>query len=108
MGGELEAMIRYAAPVLAHVHVADTYDATASSGLRFIVNPHGAVVRVHQHMNIGRGDVPWETVFSTLASVKFEGIMTCCVYGEEDRADESAGFMLEKINEYIASCSGEE
>jgi myo-inositol catabolism protein IolH len=105
MGGELESMIRYAAPVLAHVHVADTYDATASSGLRFIVNPHGAVVRVHQHMNIGRGDVPWETVFSTLAAVKFDGIMTCCVYGEEDSADESAGFMLEKVNAYIASCS---
>jgi myo-inositol catabolism protein IolH len=108
MGGEVEAMIRYAAPVLAHVHVADTYDATASSGLRFIVNPHGAVVRVHQHMNIGRGDVPWETVFGTLASIDFDGILTCCVYGEEDTADYSAGFMMTKVQEYLALFSRDE
>ena len=29
-------MIRYAGPLLAHVHVADTYNHKASSGLRYI------------------------------------------------------------------------
>jgi myo-inositol catabolism protein IolH len=58
MGDNLAAMIRYAAPLLTHVHVADTLNHRA--GLRYIVNPLGAPVRVHQHLNIGEGEIDWD------------------------------------------------
>jgi myo-inositol catabolism protein IolH len=38
-GGDIEAIMRYAGPLLTHVHIADSFDHRASSGLRYIVNP---------------------------------------------------------------------
>jgi myo-inositol catabolism protein IolH len=38
-GADMAKMIGEAAPMLAHVHVADTYNHKASSGLRYICNP---------------------------------------------------------------------
>jgi myo-inositol catabolism protein IolH len=29
-------------------------------GLRYIVNPPGSPARVHQHLDIGQGEVDWE------------------------------------------------
>ena len=81
-------MIRDAAPLLAHVHVADTYNHKASSGLRYICNPPGAQVTIHQHMDIGQGEVNWDEFFSSLAAVGFDGIVTSCVFAWEERADE--------------------
>jgi myo-inositol catabolism protein IolH len=101
MGGEVVEMIRYAAPVLAHVHVADTFDHRASSGLRYIINPPGSPARVHQHTNIGEGEVDWDGFFGTLAEVGFDGIMTSCVFAWEEKAEESARFMREEIGRYL-------
>lgn len=98
---DMEAMIRYAAPVLAHVHVADTLDHKASSGLRYIVNPPGSPARVHQHLNIGEGEIDWDVFFRTLHDVGFDGIMTSCVFAWEDRAVESSRLMRERIQLYV-------
>jgi len=38
------------------VHVADSYDNTGLSGQRYILNPPGSQVTVHQHLDI-RPDV---------------------------------------------------
>ena len=46
--GDVASMLRYAAPKLAHVHIADSLNHRASSGLRYIVNPPGSPARVHQ------------------------------------------------------------
>jgi myo-inositol catabolism protein IolH len=98
LGGEPADMIRYAAPVLDHVHLADTLDHRRSSGLRYIVNPLGSNVRVHQHLNIGEGEVDWDTVFGTLAEVGFDGILASCVFAWEERALESARDMFAAIH----------
>ena len=100
-GDDMEQMIRDSAPVLAHVHVADTYNHKASSGLRYIMNPPGSKARVHQHMDIGQGEVDWEVFFKTLADIGFDGIMTACVFAWEERAVESSRFMREEMQRYI-------
>jgi hypothetical protein len=56
-GDDTRAMLRESADVLAHVHVGDTFNHKASSGLRYILNPPGTQARVHQHLNIGQGEL---------------------------------------------------
>lgn len=99
MGGDMAEMIRYAAPVLAHVHVADSLN--FRGGLRYIVNPIGSPVRVHQHLNIGEGELDWDVFFRTLAEVGFDGILTSCVFAWEDKAIESSRLMRERIQAYL-------
>ncbi len=103
LGGDVEAMIRYAAPVLRQVHVADVFDHRASSGLRYIVNPPGSTARVHQHLDIGQGEVDWDAFFSALRAVGFDGILTSCVFAWEERAVDSARVNLERIEQYLAA-----
>ncbi len=105
LGGEVGAMIRYAAPVLAHVHLADVFDHRASSGLRYIVNPPGSTARVHQHLDIGQGEVDWDALFAALAEIRFDGILTSCVFAWEERAVDSARFMLEEIQRRLSKAA---
>jgi myo-inositol catabolism protein IolH len=100
-GDDMARMIEEAAPVLAHVHVADTFNHEASSGLRYIINPPGAPVWVHQHLNIGEGEVDWEVFFGILKKVGFDGIVTSCVFAWEERAVESSKFMRKEIQRYV-------
>ncbi len=100
-GDDTQAMLRECADVLAHVHVADTFNHKGSSGLRYIINPPGSEARVHQHLDIGQGEVPWDDFFGTLAEIGFDGIMTACVFAWEERADESGKFMRDKIQSYV-------
>jgi myo-inositol catabolism protein IolH len=102
-GGDLAAIMRHAGPLLTQVHIADSFDHRASSGLRYIVNPPGSTARVHQHLDIGQGEVDWDLFFTTLAEVGFDGIATVCVFAWEERAAESARSNLAKINEYVAA-----
>ena len=100
-GDDMVGMLREAAPWLAHVRVADTYNHKASSQLRYIVNPPGAEVRVHQHLDIGQGEIDWDAFFSTLAEIGFDGVLSSCVFAWEDRADESSRFMRAEIQRYL-------
>ena len=97
MGGDITGIMEYAGPLLTHLHVADSFDHRASSGLRYIVNPPGSPARVHQHLNIGQGEVNWDEFFGTLARLGFAGIMTVCVFAWEEQARESSLFMREQI-----------
>jgi myo-inositol catabolism protein IolH len=103
LGDDLAAMIAYAAPVLAHVHVADVLNHRASSGLRYIVNPPGSTARVHQHLDIGQGEVDFDALFAALKGVEFDGILTSCVFAWEERAVESSRFMFERIRHYLGN-----
>jgi myo-inositol catabolism protein IolH len=100
-GGDLADVMRYAGPLLTHLHIADTFDHTGSSGLRYIVNPPGSTARIHQHLDIGQGEVDWDLFFATLAEVGFDGIATVCVFAWEERARESLRFNREKVQEYL-------
>ena len=101
-GGDLAAVMRHAGPLLTQVHIADSFDHRGSSGLRYIVNPPGSTVRVHQHLDIGQGEVDWDLFFSTLAEVGFDGIATVCVFAWEERAEQSSRFNLEQVQQYTA------
>ena len=57
-----------------------------SNGLRYITNPPGNTARVHQHMEMGRGEVDYDAVFAALASVGFDGVISSCVFGWEEDA----------------------
>ena len=96
-GGNMAEIMHAAGDRLTMVHVADCYDHRASSGLRYITNPPGNTVRVHQHLDIGQGDVPWDTFFDTLGEIGFDGIMTVCVFAWEERAAESSRHNLAEI-----------
>jgi myo-inositol catabolism protein IolH len=101
MGGDITGVMEYAGDLLTHLHVADSFDHRASSGLRYIVNPPGSPARVHQHLDIGQGEVNWEEFFGTLGRMKFDGIMTVCVFAWEERARESSVFNRETIEGYL-------
>jgi myo-inositol catabolism protein IolH len=95
--GDIASMLKYAGDKLTHLIIADTYNHRASSNLRYIVNPPGVTATVHQHLDIGQGEVDWSAFFSTLREMKFGGIATVAVFAWEERADESCRFMLEKV-----------
>ena len=97
MGGDVTAILEHAGELLTHLHVADTFDHRASSGLRYILNPPGTPARIHQHLDIGQGEVDWEAFFGTLGRMRFDGIMTVCVFAWEERARESSTFMRDEI-----------
>jgi len=101
-GGDLAAVMRHAGPLLTQVHIADSFDHRASSGLRYIVNPPGSPARIHQHLDIGQGEVDWDLFFATLADVRFDGIATVCVFAWEERAAESCRYNLERVRQLAA------
>jgi myo-inositol catabolism protein IolH len=95
--GDVGRMMRYAGSKLAHVHIADCYNHRANAGNRYIVNPPGVDARIHQHSEIGHGEVNWDEFFSTLRDMEFDGIATVCVFGWEETADEIHRRMLERV-----------
>jgi myo-inositol catabolism protein IolH len=106
MGGDLAGILEYAGPLVTQLHIADSYDHRGSSGLRYILNPPGTPARVHQHMDIGQGEVDFDLFFSTLAATGFDGIATVCVFGWEERAEESCRYNLDQVNQYVAKYFG--
>ncbi|MDQ7747487.1 sugar phosphate isomerase/epimerase family protein, partial [Hydrogenophaga pseudoflava] len=101
-GDDMAGMIKEAAPVLAHVRVADTFNHKKSSQLRYIVNPPGSTqIRVHQHLDMGQGEIDWDVFFQTLAEVKFDGVMSSCVFAWEERAEDSSRFMRAEMQRYL-------
>ena len=103
MGGDVTGILEHAGDLVTHLHVADSFDHRASSGLRYILNPPGTAARVHQHLDIGQGEVDWDAFFGTLGRLGFDGIMTVCVFAWEERARESSTFMLDEIRRRTAA-----
>ncbi|EXJ11853.1 sugar phosphate isomerase/epimerase family protein [Nitrincola nitratireducens] len=100
-GDDLETTLRMTQGELVHARVADTFNHKASSGLRYIVNPPGSNARVHQHLDMGQGEINWDIFFKTLHDMGFDGVLSSCVFGWEERAETSSRFMREEIQRYV-------
>ncbi|AYJ49170.1 sugar phosphate isomerase/epimerase family protein [Rhodococcus sp. P1Y] len=105
MGGDLPGIMRTAGDLVRLVHVADTMDHHRSHGLRYITNPPGNAVRVHQHLKIGDGDVNWDEFFGSLGELGFYGkddtVMVSSVFAENENADEVSRYQLKTMNEFV-------
>lgn len=101
-GNDCVGILEKAGSLTTICHLADAYDHTASSGLRYIVNPPGSRVTVHQHLDIGQGEVDFDECFATLERVGFDGTLTSCVFAWEDRAAESSRYMHDQISGYLS------
>jgi len=77
-------LIRHSAAVTTEVHIADSQNPA-----RIVVNPPGAPVRVHQHLDIGLGDLDWDTYLGTLYEAGFDGIFTIQIFSHPERIVES-------------------
>lgn len=95
--GNAGEMIRAAAPKLREVHISDSYNHLANDGNRYIINPPGVDARVHQHNEIGQGEVPWDEVFSALREINFDGVLSVCIFGWHEWADEMNVRVLERL-----------
>ncbi|WIK65430.1 sugar phosphate isomerase/epimerase family protein [Gleimia hominis] len=101
--GDVERMLRYAGPKLKAVHVADVYNHKINDGNRYIINPPGVDARVHQHNEIGDGEVPWDELFATLRDMKFDGVLTVCMFGWIEKADEANVRMRERLEKEFSA-----
>ena len=105
MGDRATTLIPELGDRLGAVYTADTFDHNRSNGLRYITNPPGNAVRVHQHLNIGDGDVNWEELFGTLKASGYldreDALIVSNVFAEDENADESSRYQLAKIKELI-------
>jgi myo-inositol catabolism protein IolH len=99
--GDVRRMMTYAGPKLRHLHIADCFNHRVNVGNRYIVNPPGVDARVHQHNEIGNGDLDWDEFFGALRDLRFDGIATVCVFGWEEHADEVHRRMLEKVSKEL-------
>lgn len=84
LGGSVAEQLETAGGWFDHVHVADTFRPE-----RTIVNPSGTGARIHQHWDIGSGEIAWDEVVRGLRAVGFDGLLTVQVFGWADRAGES-------------------
>jgi myo-inositol catabolism protein IolH len=106
-GGNMVEIMQSAGALLTQLHVADSFDHRGSSGLRYISNPPGNASRIHQHLDLGQGEVKWDDFFTTLGGLGFgsreETIMTVCVFAWEERARESCIANREAVQRYTST-----
>jgi myo-inositol catabolism protein IolH len=100
-GGNMDEIIDAAGDSLQLVHVADAFDHRRSHGLRYITNPPGNAVRVHQHLPVGRADVDFDAFWAALErngfSARPDTIAVSSVFAEDEDADAVSRYQLEQI-----------
>jgi myo-inositol catabolism protein IolH len=106
MGNNAVEIMRAAGSRIGITHISDTMDHNRSQGLRYITNPPGNSVRVHQHLKIGDGDVNWDEFFAGLKEIGYlenpNAIMCSSVFAENEKSTETAVYQRETIEKHIA------
>ncbi len=106
MGNQPAEILEVAKGRVGIVHMSDTMDHTASHGLRYITNPPGNAVRVHQHLRIGAGDVNFDQMFQGLKVNGFldnpNSILCSSVFAENENAREMSIYQREAIEALVA------
>jgi myo-inositol catabolism protein IolH len=80
LGSDVAEMLAHAQPYLKHVHFADTFRPS-----RYIMNPP-TTSRMHQHLDIGQGEVDWPGLVQGLDEIGFSGVATVSPFAWEDDA----------------------
>lgn len=105
MGDQAAEIIPAVGDRLGAVYLSDSFDQHKSHGLRYITNPPGNAVRVHQHLKIGDGDVNFGELFGLLRSSGYldrpDALLVSNVFAEDEAADEVSRYQLAKIRELI-------
>ncbi|MDR1430654.1 MAG: sugar phosphate isomerase/epimerase [Propionibacteriaceae bacterium] len=83
-----------------HIHLADTFRPA-----RTILNPPEPGRRIHQHFDLGRGEVDWTAAKQALALVGFDGLASVQVYCWDERAAESFAANQAAARELLADAS---
>ncbi len=106
MGNQPAEILEVAKGRVGIVHMSDTMDHTASHGLRYITNPPGNAVRVHQHLRIGAGDVNFDQMFQGLKVNGFldnsNSVLCSSVFAENENAREMSIWQRETIEALVA------
>jgi len=84
LGGTAAEQIELARGAFDHIHLADSFRPE-----RTIINPPGLDHRIHQHFDIGAGEVDWAEVWGALDAAGFDGLATVQVFGWNERAADS-------------------
>ena len=90
-------LMEYAGDRLRHIHIGDVWNHLANVGNRYIINPPGVDARIHQHNEIGNGEVPWDEVFGYLREIDYDARLSVCVFGWEEDADAIHVRMRERL-----------
>lgn len=107
MGDRASTLIPQLGDRLGAVYAADTFDHHRSHGLRYISNPPGNEARIHQHLDIGAGDVDWDELFAALGASGYldreDALIVSNVFSEDERWQDSARHQLERIGELVST-----
>ncbi|MGI4894446.1 MAG: sugar phosphate isomerase/epimerase, partial [Janthinobacterium lividum] len=57
--------------------------------------------RIHQHLNIGEGEVDFDGIFAALGEVGFSGALCASVFAWEEKAVESSRLMRTTLQDYV-------
>jgi myo-inositol catabolism protein IolH len=106
-GNDAHGILTAAGRRLGAAYVADTFDHTRSHGLRYITNPPGNSVRVHQHLRMGDGDVDWTEFFAELAGIGFldrdDALIVSNVFAEDEDWEGVSKFQLAAITDGVSA-----
>lgn len=101
LGGTATEQIQSARGRFDHIHVADSFRPE-----RTIINPPGLDHRIHQHFDIGDGEIDWPEVTAALKAVGLDGLATVQVFGWQERADDSFRRNRERVVQLFTGSSG--